>query len=337
MKRTQGVQEMRSQAEHGREGRAGEFRMSEPSYLRVCREGEFEDRVEKALGLMEACCLCPRRCGVDRLNGETGCCNTGRHARVASYNAHFGEEAPLVGRHGSGTLFFSSCNLLCRFCQNFEISHLNEGIEVSPNQIAGMMIELMERGCHNINVVTPTHVTPQILEALEVAIDRGLNIPIVYNSGGYESVETLRLLDGIIDIYMPDFKFWEDSWAGRFCQAPDYRDMARAAIREMHRQVGDLVIDSRGIAVRGLLIRHLVMPNGVAGTGDIMNFLAEEISQDTYVNVMDQYRPCGKAFTDPVINRRLTSQEYLEAVAAAKRAGLHRMDSRERPRIIFGF
>ncbi|MDQ1336071.1 MAG: putative pyruvate formate lyase activating enzyme [Thermodesulfobacteriota bacterium] len=311
--------------------------MREPSCLRLYREGEFAHRVKKALDLMSPCRLCPRKCGVDRLNGETGYCRTGRQARVASYNAHFWEEAPLVGRHGSGTLFFSSCNLLCCFCQNFEISHLNEGVEVLPDQVAAMMIELMERGCHNINLVTPTHVMPQILEALEIAIAHGLTIPIVYNSGGYESVETLRLLDGVVDIYMPDFKFWEDSWGERFCHAPDYRVTARAAIREMHRQVGDLVIDSGGIAVRGLLVRHLVMPNGVAGTADIMNFLSKEISLDTYVNIMDQYRPCGQADADPAINRRLTSQEYREAVAAAGKAGLNRLDSRDRPRIILGF
>jgi putative pyruvate formate lyase activating enzyme len=311
--------------------------MNEPSYLGLCRSGEFEDRMEKALALMSQCRLCPRACGVDRLDGEMGYCGTGRNARVASYNAHFGEEAPLAGQRGSGTIFFSSCNLLCSFCQNFEISHLNEGMEVSPEQVAAMMIDLMERGCHNINLVTPTHVMPQILEALKIAIGQGLAIPIVYNTGGYERVEALRLLDGIVDIYMPDFKFWENSWADRFCHAPDYPDMARAAIREMHRQVGDLILDSEEIAVRGLLVRHLVMPNGVAGTGDIMNFLAEEISADTYVNVMDQYRPCGEANADPTINRRLTSREYREAVAATKKAGLHRLDSRERPRIIFGF
>ena len=287
--------------------------------------------------LLEACRLCPRACGVNRLKGETGYCRTGRHARIASYNAHFGEEAPLAGRHGSGTLFLSSCNLLCSFCQNFEVSHLREGVDVEPFQMAGMMIQLMERGCHNINLVTPTHVVPQILEALLMAVREGLNIPLVYNSGGYERVDTLRLLDGIIDIYMPDFKFWDEKWAERFCRAPDYRDAARTAIREMHRQVGDLKLDSDGIAVQGLLIRHLVMPEGVAGTDPIMRFLAQEISVDTYVNVMDQYRPCGHAGTNPIIDRRLTSEEYREAVEAAKNAGLHRLDSRERPRIIFGF
>jgi len=311
--------------------------MSEPSYLRLYRTGDLKARADHALTLTAPCRLCPRGCGVDRLAGEAGYCGTGRLAKVASYNAHFGEEAPIVGAHGSGTLFFSSCNLLCSFCQNFEISHLNEGVEVSADQMAGMMIDLMERGCANINLVTPTHVVPQVLEALEIASANGLTIPIVYNSNGYDSAETLRLLEGIVDIYMPDFKFWEGVWGKRFCNALDYPDMARAAIREMHRQVGDLVMDSEEVAVRGLLVRHLVMPNGVAGTPDIMRFLAREISPNTYVNVMDQYRPCGRANADPLIDRRLMSEEYRAAVASAREAGLHRLDSRGRPRIIFGF
>ena len=286
---------------------------------------------------MESCHLCPRQCGVNRLDGEIGYCRTGRRTRVASYNAHFGEEAPLVGNCGSGAIFLSSCNLLCSFCQNYDISHLNEGEEVEPVQIAAMMIELKERGCHNINFVTPTHVVVQILEALIPAIGQGLNLPLVYNSGGYESVETLALLDGVFDIYMPDFKFWDDKWAERFCKAPDYRERAKAAIKEMHGQVGDLLVDNEGIAVQGLLIRHLVMPNEVAGTDRVMNFLASEISLDTYVNVMDQYRPCGNADADELINRRLTSEEFRRAVGAARDAGLSRLDSRERLRIILGF
>ena len=286
---------------------------------------------------MESCHLCPRQCGVNRLDGEIGYCRTGRRTRVASYNAHFGEEAPLVGNCGSGAIFLSSCNLLCNFCQNYDISHLNEGEEVEPVQIAAMMIELKERGCHNINFVTPTHVVVQILEALIPAIGQGLNLPLVYNSGGYESVETLALLDGVFDIYMPDFKFWDDKWAERFCKAPDYRERAKAAIKEMHGQVGDLLVDNEGIAVQGLLIRHLVMPNEVAGTDRVMNFLASEISLDTYVNVMDQYRPCGNADADELINRRLTSEEFRRAVGAARDAGLSRLDSRERLRIILGF
>ena len=309
----------------------------EPSYLNLYRSGELADRLEKAISIMENCVLCPRACGVNRLQGETGICRTGRKARVASFNAHFGEEGPLVGRYGSGTIFISSCNLLCSFCQNYEISHLAEGTEVEPEQVAAMMLHLAARGCHNINFVTPTHVVPQIIEALIQAVEQGLEVPLVYNCGGYESTETLKLIDGIFDIYMPDFKFWDGKWADRFCHAPDYREVAVEAIKEMHRQVGDLVLDGEGIAVRGLLVRHLVMPKQVAGTREIMQFLAEEISPNTYVNVMDQYRPCGSADKDEFINRRLTSREYKDAVDAAQKAGLTRLDPRERPRLIFRF
>ncbi len=306
----------------------------EPSYLRLHSEGILKERVQKALALLEPCRLCPRTCGARRLKGETGFCGTGRKAAVASTNAHFGEESPLVGRSGSGTIFISSCNLLCSFCQNHEISHGKEGVEVGPEQMALMMVHLSEAGCHNINFVTPTHVVPQILEALSQAIERGLRVPLVYNSSGYDSLETLELLDGVFDIYMPDFKFWDNRWAERYCEAPDYREVASAAVREMHRQVGDLAVDERGIAYRGLLVRHLVMPNQVAGTERIMEFLAEEVSPNTYVNVMDQYRPCGSAHRDELINRRLHSKEYREAVDAAQRAGLARLDQRERIRLI---
>lgn len=308
----------------------------EPSYLKLCHEGELAGRIERALGLMESCRLCPRECGVNRLEGEVGFCGTGRRASVASFNAHFGEESPLVGRHGSGTIFFSSCNLLCSFCQNYEISHLAEGTEVGPEQLAAMMIRLARQGCHNINFVTPTHVVPQILEALLKAVEQGLDVPLVYNSGGYDSEETLRLLDGVFDIYMPDFKFWDGKMAERFCDAPDYREAAVKAVGEMHRQVGDLKLDSEGIAFRGLLVRHLVMPNNVAGTAKVMEFFAEKVSTDTYMNVMDQYRPCGTADRDELINRRLSSREYREAVDAATKAGLTRLDERDRVRFIFG-
>ncbi|MCD6562227.1 MAG: radical SAM protein [Deltaproteobacteria bacterium] len=307
--------------------------MARPSYLKLFEENELSKRVEKALSLLESCHLCPRKCGVNRLEGETGVCGTGRNAKAAGFNAHFGEEAPLVGRFGSGTVFISSCNLLCSFCQNYEISHFGEGIEVRPEQMADMMIQLSVKGCHNINFVTPTHVVPQILEALIPAVKKGLRLPLIYNSSGYDSKETLELLDGIFDIYMPDFKFWDAEWAKRYCKAPDYRQAAIEAIKEMHRQVGDLVIDD-GIAVRGLLVRHLVMPNNVAGTVNIMKFLAKDISTNTYVNVMDQYRPCGKADKDDFIKRRLTSKEYGDAVNAAKDAGLTRLDSRKRTRLI---
>jgi len=307
-----------------------------PSYVELFKGGLIEKRIEEALALMEECRLCPRECGVNRLEDERGVCNTGRRARVASYNAHFGEESPLVGRHGSGTIFISSCNLLCSFCQNYEISHGNEGVDVGPEQMAEMMIQLQKRGCHNINFVTPTHVVPQILEALNFAVRSGLRVPLVYNSSGYDKRDTLRILEGVFDIYMPDFKFWDGKWAERYCKAPDYPEVAREAVKEMHRQVGDLVLDENGVAERGLLVRHLVLPNNVAGTREIMHFLAKSISVNMYVNVMDQYRPCGEAYTDEFINRRLKSREFREAVEAAKREGLHRLDKRDVIRIFFG-
>jgi putative pyruvate formate lyase activating enzyme len=310
--------------------------MTEPSYIRLYRTGELARRIEKALAMMESCLLCPRRCGVNRLKGETGFCQTGRKARVASYNAHFGEEAPLVGIHGSGTIFISSCNLLCNFCQNYEISHNKEGAEVGPEQMASMMIQLSDLGCHNINFVTPSHVVPQLLEALPFAVEKGMKIPLVYNSGGYDSVETLKLSEGVFDIYMPDFKFWDNRWAERYCNAPDYREVALDALREMHRQVGELVTDDGGIAVTGLLVRHLVMPKKIAGSQKFFEFLAKEISPHTYVNVMDQYRPCGSAQKDEFIHRRIEMGEYREVIDAARKAGLKRLDARERVRFVFG-
>jgi len=300
--------------------------MQEPSYLKSYRQGKLQDRLDQALEITRNCCLCPRECKVDRLLGEIGYCRTGRKAKVASFHPHFGEEAPLVGRFGSGTIFISSCNLLCSFCQNFEISHLGEGREVEPATMASMMLDLMRRGCHNINFVTPTHVVPQILEGLILAVEQGLNIPLVYNSGGYDRVGTLKILDGIFDIYMPDFKYWDEDGAEKFSHAPDYREHAMMAIKEMHRQVGDLVLNESGVAVRGLLVRHLVMPHGWANTEEIMKFLAKEISANTYVNVMDQYRPCGRAASDPMINRRITGEEYAIAIHQAKQAGLTRLD-----------
>jgi len=308
----------------------------EPSYIDLYKKGDLAERVEVALSRLAECKLCPRQCGVNRLEGEKGFCKTGRKAIVASYNAHFGEESPLVGQYGSGTIFMSSCNLLCSFCQNFEISHFREGREVEPEQMAAMMLALAQRGCHNINFVTPTHVIPQILEALLVAVREGLRVPLVYNTSGYDEVGSIELLEGIFDIYMPDFKFWDPKWAERYCHAPDYPEKARTAIKEMHRQVGDLVIDDRGIAQRGLLIRHLVMPNNIAGTKEIMQFIATELSPNTYVNIMDQYRPCGKAYEDEFINRRLIGQEFRSATQAAKKAGLTRLDPRDRIRIVFG-
>jgi putative pyruvate formate lyase activating enzyme len=249
---------------------------------------------------------------------------------VSSYNAHFGEEGPLVGTHGSGTIFMTNCNLLCVFCQNWEISHLGEGSEVSSQQLAGMMLYLQKHGCHNINFVTPTHVVPHILNALPRAIDGGLNVPLVYNTGGYDAVESLKLLDRIFDIYMPDFKFWDTEMARKYLKAPDYPEKAREALKEMHRQVGDLILNENGIALRGIILRHLVMPEGVAGTREIMRFIAREISPHTYVNIMDQYRPCGNAYKYPPLNRGITNDEYEEALKAACEEGITRLDKRER-------
>jgi putative pyruvate formate lyase activating enzyme len=307
----------------------------EPSYLKLFNQGILQEKLEALILKMEKCVLCPRCCRVNRLKGEKGFCRIGKNAIVASYNAHFGEEDPLVGTRGSGTIFLSSCNLLCSFCQNYDISHGMEGVEVGPDHLATMMLNLAANGCHNINFVTPTHVIPQIIEGLVSAVKEGLNIPLVYNCGGYESTETLRLLNGIFDIYMPDFKFWGSNWAKRFCNAPNYREIATEAIHEMHRQVGDLIIDESGIAMRGLLVRHLVMPNGVSETKKIMEYLAKEISKDTYVNVMDQYRPLGSATDDDLINRRLTSEEYKNAVRETIKSGITRLDRRERTHLFF--
>lgn len=305
-----------------------------PGYLRLHATGELAARAAAARGRLLSCTLCPRHCKVNRLADERGVCRTGIQAEVASFNPHFGEESVLVGHGGSGTIFFSQCNLGCVFCQNYEISHLGEGVATPPGQLAAMMVSLQKQGCHNINWVTPSHVVPQLLDALVLAVDKGLHIPLVYNTSGYDEVETLRLLDGIVDIYMPDFKFWNKASAARFCQAADYPEKARLAIREMHRQVGDLVVDAHGVALRGLLVRHLVMPEGLAESREIFRFLASEISADTYVNVMEQYRPCGQAFKFPPIDRPLDHAEYLEAVRLAKGAGLSRLDERNIDRLL---
>lgn len=304
--------------------------MAEPSYRKLHESGALEERIVSALEALKSCRVCPRDCRVDRTGGETGRCRTGRYASVASFSPHFGEESPLVGSGGSGTIFFSSCNLLCSFCQNYEISHFNEGAPAGPQELADMMLRLQKAGCCNINFVSPSHVAPQILEALPAAIEGGLSVPLIYNTGGYDNIETLRLLDSVIDIYMPDFKFWDPAPAAAYCSAPDYPEKARAALKEMHAQVGDLVTDDRGIAVRGLLVRHLVMPGGVADTARIMSFIAEEISKKTYVNVMDQYRPCYRAREDGNISRRITRREYEEALKSADDAGLTRLDHHSR-------
>jgi putative pyruvate formate lyase activating enzyme len=301
-----------------------------PAYIETNNRGLLKEKTAQAREILRACTLCPRACGVDRLSGEKGICETGKRAIVSSYNAHFGEESPLVGRNGSGTIFFARCNLLCLFCQNYDISHEGDGVPVAPTEIAKAMLLLQEQGCHNINFVTPSHVVPQILESLEKAVELGLRVPLVYNSSGYDSVDTLSILEGVFDIYMPDFKFWDSKVAGQLCDAPDYPEIAREAVKEMHRQVGDLVIDDRGIAERGLLIRHLVMPEGLAGTPQVMRFLAEEISPDSYVNIMAQYRPCGRANELTALRRSITDEEYQAAIQAALSEGITRLDERKR-------
>jgi len=304
--------------------------MWEPVYLETHRQGLLQPKVDAARDILNQCNLCPHNCLVDRHHGELGVCRTGDKPVVSSYGPHFGEEDPLVGRNGSGTIFFTHCNLFCIFCQNYEISHGGQGEEISARDLASIMIHLQQRGCHNINFVTPSHQVAQILEALPIAIEAGLNVPLVYNSGGYDAVETLKLLDGVVDIYMPDFKFWDPEVAGQLCAAQDYPERAREAFKEMHRQVGDLVLDELGIARRGVLVRHLVLPDNLAGTDQVMKFLAEELSPNTYVNVMAQYRPCGRAFDHPSLGRLPTQEEQIEAQEAARRAGLSRLDRREK-------
>lgn len=296
-----------------------------PSYLNLYETGELKEKIERAKNLISPCRMCPHECGVDRLSDEKGICQTGSVAWVSSFSPHFGEERPLVGTGGSGTIFFTSCNLLCIFCQNEDISHGKWGRFVEPVELAGMMIRLQDSGCHNINLVTPTHQVFQILEALEIAVREGLRLPIVYNTGGYDSVETLKILDGIVDIYMPDFKFMREQTAAKLTTAKDYGERAKKVIKEMHRQVGDLAIE-KGVAKRGLLVRHLVLPEGLADTREIMRFLAREISRNTYVNIMSQYYPSHRAWDFPPLDRRISMTEYLEAVQIAKDKGLWRFD-----------
>jgi putative pyruvate formate lyase activating enzyme len=300
-----------------------------PVYLRLLGNGELARRAEQAWRHLTRCDLCPRYCRVGRYHGISGAvCRTGEQAVVASYGAHHGEEDCLRGRRGSGTIFFSWCNLRCVYCQNWHVSQRGNGREVAPAEIADMMLELQEEGCHNVNLVTPSHVVAQILAALHDAAGRGLRLPIVYNTGGYDSPEALALLDGVIDIYMPDMKYGDPELARRYSRVRDYVQVNQAAVREMHRQVGDLVIDGDGIARRGLLVRHLVLPDGAASTDRVLGFLADEISRDTYINLMDQYRPCYRADECPEIDRPITGDEYRRAVVAAGRLGLDRLDGR---------
>jgi putative pyruvate formate lyase activating enzyme len=300
-----------------------------PAYLKL-GVAELERRAEEALAGLASCKVCPRDCEVNRLADEAAICKIGRYAKVGSAFPHFGEEDCLRGWKGSGTIFFSLCNLRCVFCQNFDISQAGEGSTVTPERLAAMMLALQDKGCHNINFVTPEHVVPQILEALPHAVRRGLTLPLVYNTSAYDSLESLRHLDGIVDIYMPDFKVWDRQVAKRYLKAPDYPEAARAAVKEMHRQVGPLTFGERGLARRGLLVRHLVMPGGLGGTREVMRFLTQEVSPDTYVNIMGQYYPAGLVNEDryPEINRHVTAEEMAEARRVAEEEGLHRFDER---------
>ncbi len=305
-----------------------------PAYIKSYENDRhiFEKKVEKGLKVLESCEVCPRDCHVNRLENKTAICRTGRYAYVASAFAHFGEEDCLRGWHGSGTIFFSFCNLKCVFCQNFDISWEGGGKQLSPEELARVMIRLQEEGCHNINFVTPEHVVPEIIEAIPIALEMGLNLPIVYNTSSYDSMHSLDIMDGIVDIYMPDFKFWDEDLSFFYMAARDYPPVARAAIKEMHRQVGPLKFDENGLALRGVLLRHLAMPDRLASTREIFRFIVNEVSRDTYVNIMDQYRPAGRVLKKPEkykdITRRVSVEEFEEALRAAREEGLYRIDKR---------
>ena len=304
----------------------------EPAYLALLRSGELKRRVHAAYEGLHACDFCGRECRTDRYE-QPGACRTGTRAVVSSFGPHMGEENPLRGNRGSGTIFFAWCNLHCQYCQNYDISQLGRGEETEPEEIASMMLTLQERGCHNINFVSPTHVVAPILAALLIAAEAGLRLPLVWNTGGYDSLEALALLDGVVDIYMPDMKYADEEIAHTYSKVKNYPAVNQAAVKEMHRQAGDLALDENDIALRGLLVRHLVLPEGLAGTAVIARFLAEEVSPDTYINVMDQYRPCYKAEELPPLDHPVTRVEYEEALEQAREAGLHRFDKRE-PRFL---
>jgi len=297
----------------------------EPSYLELHRSGELRERIKLAYSMLRECRLCPRECGVDRLRGERGFCRAGAEPTVASWNVHPWEEPPVSGTRGSGTIFFSGCTGRCIFCQNYPISQLGVGNTVSIRRLAEMMLELQDRGCHNINLVTPTHFVPQILAALSIAIERGLRLPLVYNTSGYERVETLRLLEGVVDIYLPDAKYADDETARWLSGFVRYVEANHAALKEMFRQVGDeLILDGEGVARRGLIIRHLVLPNGLAGTQEVLNWIAENLSPRVHISLMDQYFPAYKAVGHPILGRKITAEEYEEALRAFEDAGLER-------------
>jgi len=300
----------------------------EPAYLKLHKTGELKERAEKLWSIMESCRLCPRKCGVNRLKGARGFCRApGAGLVISAFHPHFGEERPLVGQGGSGTIFMTHCNLRCIFCQNYTISHLGLGSETEPREFANMMVTLQSMGCHNINIVTPTHYSPHILKALDIAAGEGLRLPIVYNTSGWERLEILELLDGVVDIYLPDFKYWDGKMSSKYSSgAEDYPEVTKKAILEMHRQVGVAKPEKEGIIRRGVIIRHLVMPNDVGGSERVMEWIAENLPKDTYVNIMSQYNPVYKAFDHPEISRRITKDEYMRVVKRAQELGLTNLD-----------
>jgi putative pyruvate formate lyase activating enzyme len=300
----------------------------EPAYTKLHKSGELRKRAEMLLESLKNCNLCPRECGVDRVSGELGVCRAPFDVYISSAHPHFGEEPPLVGTNGSGTIFFTHCSLRCVFCINYEISHLGEGYKVSYEKLADAMLRLQKvMGCHNINLVTPTHYMPQILMALDIAASKGLSVPVVYNTSGWEKVEMLKYLDGVVDIYMPDFKYYDSEMSSKYSAgAGSYPEITKKAILEMHRQVGVLKVSPRGIAQRGLIIRHLVMPNNVSGSKDVMRWISQNLPEDTYINIMSQYMPVYKAKEYPEIGRRITYNEYYEVVDEVKRLGFTNLE-----------
>jgi putative pyruvate formate lyase activating enzyme len=301
--------------------------MFEPGYIKLHESGKLKEIAGQLVRIYDSCTLCPRQCKVNRRQGETGVCSAGALVKVSSASPHFGEERPLVGKHGSGTIFLTHCNLLCLYCQNWDISHNGEGEEISDEELAALMLRLQTQGCHNINVVTPTHYLPNIVQALVFAVEKGLRIPLVYNTGGYDSVEIIKMLEGIIDIYMPDFKYTDGEIAAKYSRgARDYPEVAKAAIKEMHRQVGVLKLDRHHIAQRGLIIRHLVLPHDLAGTEAFVKFVAEELDPGTYVNIMSQYRPCHEAHQYSELSRGISTWEFQNALVTARHYKLFNLD-----------
>lgn len=298
---------------------------AKPSYFDLHKTGEMDKRIKSLYKFLENCELCPRKCKVNRIRGEKGFCGMGRDLQVSSYGPHFGEESPLVGIFGSGTIFLTGCNLLCVYCQNYEISHYKIGKSINEKILADFMLTLQKDGCHNINLVTPTHFAPQLVKSISIGSEKGLKIPIVWNCGGYENVEIIKLLDGIVDIYLPDIKYGRKDSAEKYSNASDYFERCKESVEEMYRQVGNLKVDHQGIAYEGLLVRHLVLPENQSGSKEVLDFI-RSISKDVYVNIMDQYRPLGKACFHKELDRGITAEEYGNVISYAKKIGLERLD-----------